>query len=216
MTTDMNAKDLIFDEENANKGTGRGQEIIAKSLRELGAGRSILIDKHGQVIGGNKTGAAWAEDEGEIIIVKTDGTKLVAVQRTDLDLNDPETRAREMAYADNLAGAVSLEWNADQILSDMEDEIPLEDWFLEKELETLIAQVTEIELEGEGDDTSPGVDDGEEEEFEPSHVRMVSLFFDTQSIIKFQEMVAMAAERFGADNVTDTVWGALKHATSTP
>lgn len=48
-------QDLIQDDRNLNKGTELGQELIEKSLREFGAGRSILIDKNNRIIAGNKT-----------------------------------------------------------------------------------------------------------------------------------------------------------------
>ena len=47
--------DLIQDDRNLNKGTERGQQLIEKSLREFGAGRSVLIDKNNRIIAGNKT-----------------------------------------------------------------------------------------------------------------------------------------------------------------
>ena len=42
------------DQHNANKGTERGKELLDQSIKELGAGRSILVDKDGHVIAGNK------------------------------------------------------------------------------------------------------------------------------------------------------------------
>jgi hypothetical protein len=75
------------DSRNANKGTEPGQQMIENSLRNVGAGRSIVLDKHGNIIGRDKTvenaGAIGPED---VIVVQTDGTKLVAVQRMDPDL----------------------------------------------------------------------------------------------------------------------------------
>ena len=50
-------KDLIQDDRNLNAGTERGQQLIEKSLREFGAGRSILLDKNNRIIAGNKTHA---------------------------------------------------------------------------------------------------------------------------------------------------------------
>ncbi len=47
--------DLQSDPHNANRGTDRGREALTRSLREYGAGRAVLIDRHGTVIAGNKT-----------------------------------------------------------------------------------------------------------------------------------------------------------------
>ena len=83
------------------------RQIVEDSLRNYGAGRSILLDKHGNIIAGNKTAEGAARiGLDDVIVVKTDGTKLVAVQRTDLDLTTDKA-AKELAIADNRAGQVS-------------------------------------------------------------------------------------------------------------
>lgn len=112
--------DLTPDMANANRGTVRGKRALKSSLARLGAGRSVVIDRHGVVIAGNKSvAAARAAGFTDVIIVQTDGTQLVAVQRTDLDLAaDP--RARELAYADNRVAELDLAWDADQIARDMQ------------------------------------------------------------------------------------------------
>lgn len=46
---------LKLDPHNANRGTDRGRRAVADSLAECGAGRSILVDRDGTVIAGNKT-----------------------------------------------------------------------------------------------------------------------------------------------------------------
>ena len=68
--------DLTPDTHNANRGTERGMAMLENSLREFGAGRSILIDREGRVIGGNKTLEKAAEIGLEdVVVVQTDGTK---------------------------------------------------------------------------------------------------------------------------------------------
>jgi hypothetical protein len=102
--------DLTPDERNANAGTERGRAMVEESLRRYGAGRSILADKAGRIVSGNTTHEA-AIDIGltDAVIVKTDGTKLVVVQRTDLDLDSPAGRA--LALADNRTSEVGLSWD---------------------------------------------------------------------------------------------------------
>jgi DNA modification methylase len=134
---------LIPDQHNANAGTERGRYMLDHSLRQYGAGRSILVDKNGRVIAGNKT-LEVAADIGldDVIVVETDGNKLVAVKRTDLDLEDGE-RARLLAYADNRAGQVGLEWDAEAIAFDLEAGLDLGDMFREAELVDLGALTVE-------------------------------------------------------------------------
>lgn len=119
---------LIPDDLNANKGTEYGQHLIEKSFRELGAGRSILLDKNNRIIAGNKsTETAAAIGLQDVIIVETDGTKLVAVKRTDIDIDSKE--GRELALADNATSKSNLEWDAEVIAQVAErwDVLP-EDW----------------------------------------------------------------------------------------
>jgi hypothetical protein len=82
----MKLSDLKLDERNANKGTARGRKALDKSLRDYGAGRSILLDSKGRVIAGNKTLEAARESDlaKDVLVIRTDGSQLVAVQRTDL------------------------------------------------------------------------------------------------------------------------------------
>ena len=106
--------DLISDDLNANTGTEYGMHLMEKSFRELGAGRSILIDKNNRIIGGNKSTEQCAEIGIEdVLIVETDGTKLVAVKRTDIDLDSE--KGRSLALADNATSKANLEWDKDAI-----------------------------------------------------------------------------------------------------
>jgi hypothetical protein len=96
---------LQQDSRNANKGNARGLEMIRASLEKLGAGRSIVLDRNGRIIAGNQTvRAAGLAGMDDVIVVRTDGSRIVAVQRTDLDLDSPE--GREMALADNRSSEV--------------------------------------------------------------------------------------------------------------
>lgn len=148
-------KDLIQDDRNLNKGTERGQELIEKSLREFGAGRSLLLDKNNRIIAGNKTHKnAEALGMDDVIIVETDGTKLVAVKRTDVDLDTK--KGREMALADNATVKADLDWDTD-MMKDVGGDfgIDMNDWDveiveeIEKEKENAKAQVKFTEVLGE-------------------------------------------------------------------
>jgi site-specific DNA-methyltransferase (adenine-specific)/site-specific DNA-methyltransferase (cytosine-N4-specific) len=136
MSETVKLSTLIPDGKNANLGTPRGNQMIEDSLRQYGAGRSILLDKHGNIVAGNKTvenAAAIGMDD--VIVVQSDGTKLVAVQRTDLDLADPHTR--QLAIADNRSGQVSLDWDTDTLKGLVEDGVDLAPFWTADELATL-------------------------------------------------------------------------------
>lgn len=110
MSSKIGIRDIVPDNANANRGTLEGRELLEKSFRELGAGRSILLDKNNRIIAGNKsTEAAIESGLKDVIVVETEGDVLVAVKRTDLDLSTK--KGREMALADNSTGEKNLSWD---------------------------------------------------------------------------------------------------------
>lgn len=106
--------DLKFDDKNFNQHTAKGLGLLEKSLQQFGAGRSILIDKNNRIIGGNgvveAAGNIGLED---LQIVESDGKKIIAVKRTDIDLDSKE--GRELAMADNAVAAEDLSWDKGNI-----------------------------------------------------------------------------------------------------
>ena len=86
--TETKIDKLIPDNINANKGTEYGQHLVESSLRQFGAGRSILLDKNNRIIAGNKTiENAAAIGLENVIVIETTGDQIVAVKRTDVDLD---------------------------------------------------------------------------------------------------------------------------------
>ena len=139
MGTISKLKDLQPDPKNANRGTERGGAMLEESLRNYGAGRSLLVDKNGVVIAGNKTlEAAVSVGLDDVVVVPTDGTKLVVVQRTDLDLSaDP--RAKALGVADNRVAQIGLEWDANVLQELVVDGADLGAMFTDKELAELVS-----------------------------------------------------------------------------
>lgn len=118
--------------------------MVRDSLQKFGAGRSILLDKNGVIISGNKsTQGAVAAGMKDVVVVRTDGTQLVAVQRTDLDINDP--KARELSIVDNRSTQVDLEWDAEvmKAIND-QDSAMLTDLFRPDELAAMLAGVPQV------------------------------------------------------------------------
>lgn len=134
---------LILDERNANKGTKRGRELLGESLEKYGAGRSVVVDRHDRVIAGNKTvEAARAAGMKSIAVIESDGSSLVVVQRSDLDLKK-DKKARELAIADNRVGELDLEWNP-EVLASLD--VDLEQFWNENELNALLKDFRNSEL----------------------------------------------------------------------
>jgi hypothetical protein len=116
---DADPREFQTDPKNKNKGTKRGGELLRKSLERTGAGRSIVVDGHGKVIAGNHTLEAAVEKGIPLRVIETDGTELVVVKRKDLigddSMDNPNSRANELALADNAVGQANLDWAADSI-----------------------------------------------------------------------------------------------------
>lgn len=126
--------DLKFDDKNFNKHTQAGMGLLEKSLKEFGAGRSILIDKDNNIIAGNGIiEAAGQAGFEKVKIVETTGDEIVAVKRTDVSLNSD--MGREMALADNATAAADLEWDKDTIGEFFEPE-DVEKWNIDLDWES--------------------------------------------------------------------------------
>ena len=127
----VDINDLIPDDKNFNKGTEKGREMIEKSFRELGAGRSILLDKNNRIIAGNKSQqAAIATGITKVRIIDTEGDEIVAVRRRDVDLDSK--LGRELAFADNATQQVSLAWDEAELQQAAQDYgLDIDEWGVE-------------------------------------------------------------------------------------
>jgi hypothetical protein len=163
------------DPHNANKGTVRGKHALTESLKRHGAGRSILADKNGVLIGGNKTYAQAQELGLELEYVHTTGDKLVVVVRDDLDL-EADPSARELAYADNRVSELDLNIDLDQLQADLDQGIDLAYLYRPDELDKLLGETRQMQErqqrteppDGEDDEDDEGyADSGEDEDEDP-------------------------------------------------
>jgi hypothetical protein len=127
----IKATSLIADDKNFNKGSENGAEMIRKSFQKFGAGRSILLDKNNRIIAGNKS----VEYSGieDVLIVESDGTQLIAVKRTDIDLDSPQ--GREMALADNASAKANIVFDAELIEAELGEAVCVEWGIAQKEIE---------------------------------------------------------------------------------
>jgi hypothetical protein len=126
----VKAKDLIHDDKNFNKGSEAGAKLIKKSFEKFGAGRSILLDKNNRIIAGNKSVEFSGIDDVQII--ESDGTKLIAVKRTDIDLDTP--LGREMALADNASAKANIVFDAELIEAELGEAVCVEWGVAEKKI----------------------------------------------------------------------------------
>lgn len=155
---EVDLTELRPDPGNANKGSERGQYMLDASLAKTGLHRGVAVDANGYLVAGNKTHQA-AIDAGftRAIVVETDGNTLVVTKRNDFDLLDdaPNNKAREAAYYDNRSSEVSLTWDAEQLMADLQAGLPLDDFWRQDELDELLA---ELMPKPEAADVGPQID----------------------------------------------------------
>ncbi len=101
-----NKEQIRLDGRNVRVHDERNKQAIAQSLKELGAGRSILIDAENVVIGGNGVYQEALELGLPVKVIESDGSELIAIKRTDLKTNDAKRKA--LAIADNRTNDLSF------------------------------------------------------------------------------------------------------------
>lgn len=102
-----------------NYGTRFGRQLIERSIRELGCGRSVLADADGTILAGNDVYSTAIALGKKIVTIETDGDVLVVVKRTDVKAESK--KGYELAFVDNLSQDRNLDWNADAIIDTMQE-----------------------------------------------------------------------------------------------
>lgn len=126
--------DLTADPANARKHTPRNIGMIERSLNEVGAARSIVVDEDMVVLAGNGLIEAAAQAGIERVrVIEADGDEIIAVQRKGLT---PEQKVK-LALFDNRTNELSG-WDA-SVLSEIEPVI-LEEMFFPEELSIILEQ----------------------------------------------------------------------------
>ena len=114
--------EIKYDQHSYRDHDERNLSLIKKSIQRCGAGRSILLDKNGEIIAGNATYKTLKELGIPVKIIPTDGKTAIALQRTDLDTNS--RKRKELAAFDN-STSDKVHWNFDNIAADFDlSELP--------------------------------------------------------------------------------------------
>ena len=130
--------DLRADPRNRRTHPARNRDMIAASLRAVGAARSIVIDEANEILAGNGVAdGAAAAGLTKLHVVEADGDTIVAVRRRGLT---PEQK-RDLALYDNRAAELA-EWNLEQLAVDAA-EGALEPFFFEDEIAALLSGTAE-------------------------------------------------------------------------
>lgn len=91
--------EIKFDKRNYRKHDEKNKQLIKKSLKDCGTGRSILIDKEGEIIAGNGVYEQASKLKIPVKVIETNGKELIAIKRTDLATDDE--RRKQLAVMDN-------------------------------------------------------------------------------------------------------------------
>ncbi len=117
---------IKLDPRNVRLHDQQNKQAISKSLKELGAGRSILVDNDNIIIGGN---GVYEQAQGlglPVRVIESDGTELIAIKRTDLASDDAKRKA--LAIADNKLNDMSF-FDFDALKAEL-DQINIDDFDL--------------------------------------------------------------------------------------
>lgn len=148
-------EDLTPDPKNARRHNPRNIGVIERSLNDVGAARSIVIDENGVILAGNATTEA-AQHAGitRVRVVDADGDELIAVRRTGLT----DEQKVKLALADNRAAELA-EWEPD-VLAGIAAEMDLKDLFHPDELAALAQPDAAPGAGAGGDEFDTTPDDG--------------------------------------------------------
>lgn len=210
-TTTVDIADLIPDPSNPRTHDEKNLNAIRASLSEHGQVEPLVVQKSTMmVIAGN----------GRMQALTSLGKKQASVVLLDVD----NTQARKLSIALNRTGELAG-WDESTLashlhaLAELDVQFdPRSVGFSDSEMEGLLAEFSDafddLEMEPppmdeDGNPLPPGT---QPSDMPSSTVRMVQLFLDENTAPQFQLWVRTLAEQYGTDNITDTVYRAVKEA----
>jgi hypothetical protein len=165
--------ELIPDPKNARKRGPRAEGMLVKSLQEVGAARSVVIDENNNILAGNGTIQAAAEAGIERVhVVEADGETIIAVRRSGLT----ESQKKRLAVLDNRTGELA-EWDT-EILAELNSEMDLTDVWNENEFNLLLGQIGEPDDPREHWEGMPPIDG------DPRACRAINVYFANEADVQ--------------------------------
>ena len=130
---------LTPDPKNARRHNPRNIGMIVDSLQKVGAARSIVIDEEDVILAGNGVIEAAAEAGIESVrVIEASGNEIIAVRRRGLT----EEQKTLLKYYDNRTAELA-DWDAAQIVADLEADVDLSGLWSDEEIAELVAGVIE-------------------------------------------------------------------------
>jgi hypothetical protein len=135
-------RDLKPDPQNRRDHPPENIAMIRRSLSDVGAARSIVIDEHDQVLAGNGVlEAADGTRVKKLRVIEADGDTVIAVRRRGLS----DEQKRRLALFDNRTAELST-WNGEQLRADVADGLDLDTFFSESELAAILKEKDLVEI----------------------------------------------------------------------
>ena len=195
-------EEIKFDKRNYRKHDKKNKSLIKKSLEKFGAGRSIVVDAEGEIIGGNGVYEQAQKLGLKTKIVETDGSELVVVKRTDLKTDDDKRKA--LAVMDNSTSDTS-EFDLELLTTDFSvDE--LEDFGIELP-EEKEEEEDEAKNEDEGEEEAEEEDETSEERNKENNYFKAPLPFQGQKRFFMKEFKNVLEKTQGVKIVVDLFGG---------
>lgn len=111
--------EVKFDKNNYRVHSEENKNLIKKSLKDCGVGRSILVDADDCIIAGNGVYSQAKNMDFEKEVIETDGKELVVIVRTDLHTKD--IKRKKLAVYDNSSSDMS-EFDLDMLQADFDED----------------------------------------------------------------------------------------------
>lgn len=153
------------DPRNARRHNDRNRQMIEESIASQGFGRSILLAADGTIIAGNATADA-AESAGihEVQVIESDGKRVIAIKRTDVQPGSDEFY--RLAIADNRSAELA-DWDP-EVLASIGQSVDVGSFFTDDEFAAIASMVAQVdddldELPHDEHDDSAVADTGEVE-----------------------------------------------------
>tara|TARA_Y100000004_G_C8957272_1_gene431465 strand:- start:4391 stop:5017 length:627 start_codon:yes stop_codon:yes gene_type:complete len=171
---------------------------VADSIKQYGFRVPIVVDQDKVILAGH---------------TRLKAAKLLGLKKVPVHTAEDLTEEQKTAFRimDNKSGEAAT-WDKDllskefQVLAESDFDMMLTG-FDDTEIQKLTTDVLEFEPADDAnfDDNYASLDD-----IQNSNVRMVNLFLNTETEPQFQEMVGALKDTWGLDNLTDTVYDAVK------
>jgi len=127
--------------ENANRHTQEGLTALSNAYSEVGYVAPMTAAANGEVIDGSaRLEKATGKFGDDVLVIRHDGTKPIVMVREDVETAD-DPKAKRISYGANRIGELSLNWDPDKIIADLESGVDLSGLFDESELDNVLGDV---------------------------------------------------------------------------